>query len=97
MAEVDIKVSFSKVTMEKTAFGEMKENVMYLLSEYQKIMGDVVWKSVKQGQVHDNLAEYIEKTSTLKEAAETIFQNVEDQLEQWKVDFEEADEELYEE
>ena len=83
--------------MEKTSFREMKENVMYLLEEYQKIMGNVVEKSVKQGQVHDNLAKYIEKTKTLKEEAETIFQNVEDGLEQWKEEFEEADEELYEE
>lgn len=97
MAETDIRVSFSRITMEKTAFREMKENVMYLLEEYQKIMGNVVEKSVKQGQVHDNLAKYIEKTKTLKEDAETIFQNVEDGLEQWKEEFEEADEELYEE
>lgn len=95
--EVDIKVSFSNVTMQKTAFREMKENLMYLLGKYDGIMRCVVGKTIKQGKIHENIAVYLQKTEKLSENIESMFETVEKQMEQWKEDFEEADEELYEE
>lgn len=95
--EADIKVSFSNVTMQKTAFREMKENLMYLLGKYDGIMRCVVGKTIKQGKIHENMAVYLQKTEKLSENIESMFETVEKQMEQWKEDFEEADEELYEE
>ncbi len=95
--EVDIKVSFSNVTMQKTAFREIKENLMFLLGKYDEIMRNVVETTIKQGKVHENLELYLQKTENLSESIESIYDTVEKQMEQWKEDFEEADEELYEE
>ena len=95
--ETDIKVSFSRVTLQKTAFREAKENLMYLLEKYDKIMKNTALTAIKQGQVHENLNAYIQKTKTLNASAESMFQTMENQMEQWKDDFEKADEELYEE
>lgn len=97
MVEQDIKISFSNITIQKTAFREMKENVRYLLEKYDKIMKKTVFTTIKQGQVHENLQSYLQKTKLLNEAAEEIFETLETEMEQWKTDFEEADEELYEE
>lgn len=97
MAEQDIKISFSNITMQKIAFRERKENVGYLLEKYDKIMKKTVFTTIKQGQVHENLQSYLQKTKLLSEAAEEIFEAMETEMEQWKTDFEEADEDLYEE
>ena len=95
--ETDIKVSFSKVTLQKTAFREAKENLMYLLDKYDKIMKNTTLITIKQGKVHENLNAYLQKTKNLSTNVESMFQTLENQMEQWKDDFEEADEELYEE
>lgn len=93
----DIKISFSQITMQKTALREVKEDLMYLLGKYDRIMKSVAFQSIKQGAVHNNITEYLQKTKNLSTSIESMYENIEKQMEQWKNDFEEADEEFYEE